>query len=140
MTLPISALRFAELGHGGVGLLGDLDGGGGHLGGLVGVLGDLLMLAPISSVPVATVATFLLTCSAAAEATLACAAVSSALDAICWLTAVSSVGRTGQERGVLGHPLQERMQARAQLHLFGHVGGVLDHLEGPAVQVEDRVV
>ena len=48
-----------------------------------------LMLAPISSAPVATVVTFLLTCSAAAEATLACAAVSSALDAICWLTAVS---------------------------------------------------
>ena len=47
------------------------------------------MLAPISSAPVATVVTFLLTCSAAAEATLACAAVSSALDAICWLTAVS---------------------------------------------------
>ena len=49
-----------------------------------------LMLAPISSAPVATVATFLLTCSAAAEATLAWAAVSSAFDAICWLTAVSS--------------------------------------------------
>ena len=31
------------------------------------LLGDLLMLAPISSVPVATVDTFELTCSAAAE-------------------------------------------------------------------------
>ena len=49
------------------------------------------MLAPISSAPVATVATFLLTCSAAAEATLAWAAVSSAFEAICWLTSVSSI-------------------------------------------------
>ena len=48
------------------------------------------MLAPISSVPVETVVTLLLTCSAAADATLAWAAVSSALTAICWLTAINS--------------------------------------------------
>ena len=41
--------------------------------------------------PVETVVTFLLTCSAAAEATFACAAVSSALDDICSLTAVNSL-------------------------------------------------
>jgi len=45
-----------------------------------------LMLALISSEPVATVAMLRLTCSAAAEATLACAAVSSALAAMCSLT------------------------------------------------------
>ncbi len=46
--------------------------------------------ACISSVAVATDATFFETCSLAAETTLACTAVSSALPAICWLTAVSS--------------------------------------------------
>ena len=55
-----------------------------------------LMLAPISSAPVATVCTFLLTCSAAAETTLAWAAVSSALAPICWLTAVSSSDAAGR--------------------------------------------
>ena len=48
------------------------------------------MLALISSVPVATVWTFLLTCSAAAETTPAWADVSSALFTICWLFASSS--------------------------------------------------
>ena len=49
-----------------------------------------LMLAPISSAPVATVCTLLLTCSAAAETTLAWVAVSSALEPIDWLTLFSS--------------------------------------------------
>jgi len=48
------------------------------------------MLALISSVPVATVCRFLLTCSAPAATTLACAEVSSAFALICWLVAVSS--------------------------------------------------
>ena len=46
------------------------------------------MLAPISSVPVARVWRFLLTCSDAAETTSACA-ISSASALICWLTPVS---------------------------------------------------
>jgi len=44
-----------------------------------------LMLAPISSAPVATVCRFWLTCSAAEETTFACAEVSSELAVICWL-------------------------------------------------------
>ena len=49
-----------------------------------------LMLAVISSAAVATVWTFLLTCSDAAETTFACALVSSALELIWVLTAVNS--------------------------------------------------
>ena len=49
-----------------------------------------LMLAPISSAPVATVWTLLATCSEAAETTLAWVAVWSALALICWLTRLSS--------------------------------------------------
>ena len=49
-----------------------------------------LMLALISSMPVATVCTLLLTCSDAADTTLAWAAVSSLLELICALTADSS--------------------------------------------------
>ena len=49
-----------------------------------------LMLAPISSAALATVPTFRLTCSAAADTTFAWEAVSSELDAICWLTDVNS--------------------------------------------------
>ncbi len=90
MTLPISALDSPSLATVVVGLLGHLDGGASppwrprwrswrSRG----------CWRPSPRPPVATVVTFLLTCSAAAEATLACAAVSSALDAICWLTAVS---------------------------------------------------
>ena len=71
--------------------LGDLDGGGRHLGRLGGVLGDLLDAgAHLLGAGGHGGCTFLLTCSAAAEATLAWCAVSSALAAICWLTAVSS--------------------------------------------------
>jgi hypothetical protein len=49
------------------------------------------MLAVISSAPVATVWTFLLTCSAAAETTFACAEVSSALAAMVPASVSSSV-------------------------------------------------
>ena len=44
------------------------------------------MLLDISSTPVATVSTLRLTCSAAADTTVAWVEVSSALAAICWLT------------------------------------------------------
>ena len=44
----------------------------------------------ISSAAAATEETFFETCSLAAETTFACTAVSSALPAICWLTAVNS--------------------------------------------------
>ena len=49
-----------------------------------------LMLAPISSAPVATVCRFWLTCKVASDTTLAWAEVSSELAVICWLVVESS--------------------------------------------------
>ena len=54
----------------------------------VAFLAISLMLAPISSAPVATVWRFWLTCTVAPETTLVWAEVSSALALICWLTVV----------------------------------------------------
>ena len=71
------------------------------------------MLAPISSTPVATVCTFLLTCSDAADTTLAWAAVSSALALICVLTAVNS---SADEPSVVALASTWSMNLR---HLFG---------------------
>ena len=56
----------------------------------VAFLAISLMLAPISSAPVATVCRFWLTCWVALETTLACAEVSSELAVICWLVLESS--------------------------------------------------
>ena len=90
MTLPISALLSPSLATVALVFSATLTAEVATLAASLAFLAISLMLAPISSVPVATVVTFLLTCSAAAEATLAWVAVSSALAAICWLTAVSS--------------------------------------------------
>ena len=106
-----------------------------------------LMLAPISSAPVETVVTFLLTCSAAAEATLAWAAVSSALAAICWLTAVSSLLALARVWAVCAmlatlprrlaknlpspSPIWPTASAPLTVHLLGEVAvaGRVDHVE-----------
>ena len=93
MTLPISALLSPSLATVALVFSATLTAEVATLAASLAFLAISRMLAPISSAPVATVVTFLLTCSAAAEATLACAAVSSALEAICWLTAVSSQRR-----------------------------------------------
>src|SRR5262249_50843299 len=89
MTLPISALDSPSLATVWFVFSATLTAAMAPLAASVAFLAISRMLAPIWSAPVATVVTFLLPSSAAAEATLACAAVSSALDAICWLTAVN---------------------------------------------------
>ena len=75
------------------------------------------MLALISSVPVATVCTFLLTCSAAAETTPACVAVSSALLTICWLLAASSSEAELERLGVFRHAGKGLLESCLLAHL-----------------------
>ena len=93
----------AQLGDGRVGGLGHRDGLLRDLGGLRRVLGDLANAEFISSTPVATVCTFLLTCSEAAETTLACDEVSSALALICVADARQLLGGAGQGRADVGN-------------------------------------
>ena len=98
------------------------------------------MLALISSAPVATVCTFLLTCSAAAETTLAWVAVSSALAAHLLADRVAAPRPAGQRRRrCCDLAAQSVPDSRLRLSSVD-VGGVLDDLEGLAVEVEDRVV
>ena len=124
--LPDLGARFAQLGHRGVGGFGGLHRGRRHPGGFVGVLGDLLDAEElISSVAVATVCRFLVTCSAAAETTLDWVAVSSALALIWWLTALSS-----------SDELAKRLRVLADL---GHAGRELVR-HGIDIVLDSRIV
>ena len=106
MTLPISALLSPSLATVALVFSATLTAEVATLAASLAFLAISLMLAPISSVPVATVVTFLLTCSAAAEATLA------------WVGGFLGVGRhlladggqflrrARQDRGALGYLFQ----------------------------------
>ena len=80
------------------------------------------MEAIISSLPAATTATFFETSSLAAETTLACVAVSSALPAICWLTGGQFFGGRAHRSGVFGDLLDAAPQCLEEVRkTFAHL-------------------